>query len=128
MKRLLLPLLFFGLLGYVLYSQSQSFERMGERRFRALGHGPKEVLVGVCWPFSVNQDGMADGVNLALSEINGGGLTGGIPIRLIFRDDAFDWEKGKRIAVEFSGTPAMSAVLGYYDDSVAIKASTVYET
>ena len=43
------------------------------------------------------------------------------------RDDDFDWEKAKRIAIEFSGNPEMSAVLGYYDDSVAIKASAMYE-
>jgi branched-chain amino acid transport system substrate-binding protein len=71
---------------------------------------------------------MADGLQLALSEINTSGLTGGPPVRLVLRDDEFDWQKGKRIAVEFADTPEMSAVLGYYDDSTAIKASTVFES
>jgi branched-chain amino acid transport system substrate-binding protein len=100
---------------------------MGERRFQTLSRPPKEVLVGVCWPFSVNQDGMADGLELARDEINAGRLAGGLPVRLILRDDEFDWVKVKNIAIEFSENPAMSAVVGYYDDSAAIKASTVFE-
>jgi branched-chain amino acid transport system substrate-binding protein len=128
MKRFLLLLLSGGLLGYGFYQQWNSFDRMAARRFQVLSRPAKEILVGVCWPFSVNQDGMADGLQLALSEINGGHLTGGLPIRLIVRDDDFNWEKGKRIAVEFSNTPEMSAVIGYYDDSIAIKASTMFES
>ncbi len=100
---------------------------MGERRLEALNHMPKEVLVGVCWPFSTNHDGMAEGLQLAQEEINAGGLAGGVPVRLVLRDDAFDWDKIKDIAVEFASNPRMSAVLGYYDDSAAIQASTIYE-
>jgi branched-chain amino acid transport system substrate-binding protein len=127
MKKLLLLALGAGLLWYVLSPQWRSFERMGERRFKALNHMPKEILAGVCWPFSVNRDGMAGGLQLALEEINSRGLAGGVPVRLILRDDGGDWEKAKRIAIEFASTPSMSAVLGYYDDSQAIKASMIYE-
>ena len=128
MKKLLLLTLSAGLLAYALSPQWRSFERMGERRFQALSRPPKEILVGVCWPFSVNQDGMADGLQLAREEINAGGLARGIPVRLVLRDDDFDPEKAKRIAIEFSDNPDMSAVLGYYDDSLAIKASPMYES
>ena len=127
MKRLLFLALAAGLVAYASSAQWRSFERMGERRFEALSHPRKEIVVGVCWPFSVNQDGMADGLQLALEEINAGGLAGP-PVRLVLRDDAFDWEKGKRIAIEFADTPEMSAVLGYYDDSFAVKASPMYES
>ena len=127
MRTALLVALSAGLLVYALTPQWRSYERMGERRFQALKLRPKEILVGVCWPFSANQDGMADGLQLAKEEINSGGLAGGIPLRLILRDDGFDLDKIEKIAIEFSGNPAMSAVIGYYDDSAAIKASTVYE-
>jgi branched-chain amino acid transport system substrate-binding protein len=115
-----------ALLAYALAPQWRSIDRMGERRLQALSRLPKELLVGVCWPFSVNHDGMADGLRLAQEEINASGLAG-VPVRLVMRDDAFDWEKGKDIALEFAAIPQMSAVLGYYDDSAAIKASTLYE-
>jgi branched-chain amino acid transport system substrate-binding protein len=126
MKRLLLLALVAGLLAFAMRAQWRSYDRMGERRFAALAHPRSELLVGVCWPFSVNQDGMADGLQLAEEEINAGGLAGR-PVRLVLRDDAFDWEKGKRIATEFADTPEMSAVVGYYDDSFAVKASPIYE-
>lgn len=116
-----------GLLAYGLKPQFLSLDRMGERRFQALSGAPKEILVGVCWPFSVNQDGMADGLRLAQEEINSGGLAGGIPIRIIYRDDAFEWEKIKNISLEFARNPNMSAAIGYYDDVAAIKASTILE-
>ncbi len=127
MKVLLLLVLAAGLVVYASSAQWRSFDRMGERRFEVLSHPRKEMVVGVCWPFSANQDGMADGLQLALEEINAGDLAGR-PVRLVLRDDAYDWEKGKRIAIEFSDTPEMSAVLGYYDDSFAVKASPMYES
>jgi branched-chain amino acid transport system substrate-binding protein len=127
MKKLLVLALLTGVLVYLLSPQWRSFDRMGERRFRALNHRPKEILIGVCWPFATNRDGMADGLQLALEEINFGGLAGGIPLRLALRDNRFEWETNRRIAIEFSDTPEMSAVLGYYDSSQAIKASAMYE-
>lgn len=127
MRRLLFLVFAAGLLTYALSPQWQSFDRMGQQRFKALNTRPKEILVGVCWPFEVNQDGMADGLKLAQEEINAGGLAGGIPLRLVMRDDGLDWEKAKRIDYEFANTPQMSAVIGYYDDSIGIKASTMFE-
>lgn len=128
MKRVIFFSVLAGLIAYAWYVQWQSLDWMGEERFRLLSQPREEILAGVCWPFAVNQDGMADGLQLALSEINAGRLTGGPPIRLLIRDDEFDSEKSKRIAMEFANTPEMSAVLGYYDDSIAIRASTIYET
>jgi branched-chain amino acid transport system substrate-binding protein len=127
MKKWLFFLLLIGVLTFVLLPQFRSFERTGERRFAELNKPAKEVVVGVCWPFSVNEDGMADGLQLALDEINSQNLAGGNTLRLVLRDDAFDPQKGKRIAVEFADTPNMSAVIGYYDDAIAVKSSPIFE-
>jgi branched-chain amino acid transport system substrate-binding protein len=128
MKKLIFLALLAVPLVYYLSPQWHSFDRMGEWRFRALDHRPKEILVGVCWPFSANQDGMGNGLELALEEINSGGLAGGIPVRLDMRDDYFDWDTAKRIAMDFSSNSKMSAVLGYYDDSEAVKAAAMFES
>lgn len=128
MRKLLFLILSAGLLMYALRPQWESYDAMGQARHQTLSQLPNEILVGICWPFAVNQDGMANGLQLALEEINAGHLTGGPPIRLVIRDDNFDWQKAKQIAVEFSRTPTMSAVVGYYDDSVAVKASAIYES
>jgi branched-chain amino acid transport system substrate-binding protein len=127
MKSLLLLALSAVLLTLGLRPQWRSLERMGEARVQALQGAPKQLLVGICWPFAVNRDGMADGLLLAQEEINVEGLAGGIPVQLILRDDNFDPKKAKDIALEFAANPNLSAVLGYYDDSAAIKASVVYE-
>jgi branched-chain amino acid transport system substrate-binding protein len=70
---------------------------------------------------------MADGLRLAQDEINAGRLTGGPPIRLVMRDDQDDWGVARKIALEFADTPEMSAVVGYDEDSVAIRASPIFE-
>jgi branched-chain amino acid transport system substrate-binding protein len=127
-KRLLLVAVTAVVAWFALSPQWRSIERMGERRFQTLSQPAKEILVGVVWPFATNQDGMADGLQLARDEINAGGLAGGLPIRLLLRDDGFEWQKTKNIAIEFSDTPNMTAVIGYYDDSQAIKASVLYES
>jgi branched-chain amino acid transport system substrate-binding protein len=116
-----------ALIAYLLIPQWRNFDRMGDRRLRTLNHAPEEVVVGVCWPFAINNDDMRAGLELARDEINSRGLSGGIPIRLILRDDRFEWQRNKDIAIEFAENPNISAVLGYYDDSAAIKASAIFE-
>ena len=128
MKKLLFFAVALGLLVWVVWPHMRSFDQMGKRRFDALSRPAKEVVVGVCWPFSVNQDGMADGLQLALEEINTRNLAGGYTIRLVMRDDAFDKQKERRIAMEFANTPDMSAVIGYYDDAPAVRSSTIFES
>lgn len=128
MKKLLFFAVAVLLLTFALWPQMRSYEEMGESRFAELSRPAKEIVVGVCWPFSQNQDGMAQGLELALDEINSQSLAGGFTIRLVMRDDEFDWQKAKRIAMEFADTPGMSAVIGYYDDAPAVKASAIFES
>lgn len=128
MKRLLFMALSAVLLWFALEPQWRSYDQMGERRFEALSRPSKEMLVGVVWPSSVNQDGMVDGLQLAREEINAQDLDGGWSVRLVLRDPGLNWDEAKRVAIDFSDTPEMSAVLGYYDDGQAIKASAMYES
>ena len=128
MKRLLCLILAGSILGWLLAPQWNSFDRMAERRSLALHRPAKELVVGVCWPFESTQDGMGDGLKLAQEEINSQGLTGGPKIRLVLRDNHDDIERARKIALEFANTPQMSAVLGYYDDSLARKAAGIYDS
>jgi branched-chain amino acid transport system substrate-binding protein len=128
MKKLLFFAVAVGLFIFIVAPQWESLENKGKHRFDVLNRASKEIIVGVCWPFSVNQDGMADGLQLALDEINSRNLAGGYTIRLIMRDDAFDAQKAMSIAMEFADTPDMSAVIGYYDDGPAIRSSPILES
>lgn len=128
MRKLVFLIALAAILVAVLLPQFRSLEHMGVRRFKTLNKPGKEVIVGVCWPFSINQDGMADGLRLALDEINSQNLASGYTIRLIMRDHSYEMENIRQIAVEFADTPEMSAVIGYYDDTPAVKASMIFET
>ncbi|WP_040567298.1 ABC transporter substrate-binding protein [Magnetospirillum molischianum] len=107
--------------------QWRSLEGMGARRAVVLARPPAEILVGVSWPFSIRRDGMAEGLRLAQDEINQGGLAGGIPVRLVLRDDQGVWAEARRIALDFADTPAMSAVIGYDDIRLALRAAPIFE-
>jgi branched-chain amino acid transport system substrate-binding protein len=87
---------------------------------------PDEILIGVAWPFAVNQDGMDKGLILAQEEINVRGLLGK-RIRLLMRDDRMNREQSRRLAIEFSRNPSMVAAIGYYDDKFAVRASAIFE-
>ena len=128
MKRVIFVVLVGFVASLFLTSQFSSFEGMGERRFATLAKPSKVVTVGVSWPFSVNKDGTADGLTLALEEIRRDHLAGAFDIKLVIRDDELDWDVSKAIADEFASTPDMSAVIGYYDDAPAVKASAIFES
>lgn len=87
----------------------------------------QEILVGVSWPFATNQDGMDRGLLLAQEEINAAGGVRGRRIRLLLRDDHMDREESRSIAVDFAHNPRMTAVIGYYDDKFAVRASAIFE-
>ncbi|MES2355831.1 MAG: ABC transporter substrate-binding protein [Pseudomonadota bacterium] len=125
--KLLLTAAAIGLIFFAMSPAWRTLEDMGERRNKILQQPSNEILVGVSWPFSENQDGMADGLRMAQDEINASKLTNGTPIRLLMRNDENNWSKAKDIALEFANMPEMSAVIGYYDDGIAIRASAIYE-
>lgn len=128
MKKLFFFVIIIGLLFLGISHQRWSFESLGQQRFDELKKPAKEVVVGVCWPFAANKDGMANGLQLALEEINSGNLAGDYRINLVMRDDNFNEQKARDIALEFARTPEMSAVIGYYDDTPAVKASAIFES
>jgi hypothetical protein len=51
MKKLLFFAAAIGLLALTGWSQLESLERKGERRFEVLSRPAKEIVVGVCWPW-----------------------------------------------------------------------------
>jgi branched-chain amino acid transport system substrate-binding protein len=85
-----------------------------------------EILVGVAWPFALNQDGMDEGLTLAQEEINARGVAGK-RIRLLMRDDRMNREESRQIAIDFARNPRMVATIGYYDDKFAVRASAIFE-
>lgn len=128
MKKLLFGAVTLGVLVYFLSPQWLSLDKMGERRFANLEKRQNELVVGVSWPISVRRDGMVQGLKLAQDEINAQRGSNIPPIRLVIRDDKNDWNTARKIALEFANSPEMSAVIGYDEDSIGIRASSIFET
>jgi branched-chain amino acid transport system substrate-binding protein len=125
MKKLFLVVFNAGLLIYVV-SQCISLRQYSAMRAWMTNLRADEIVVGVEWPFSDNQDGMDEGLLLAQEELNAKGVAGK-RIRLIMRDDHLDREDSRKIAIEFAHMPNMSAAIGFYDDSFAVRSSAVFE-
>jgi branched-chain amino acid transport system substrate-binding protein len=125
MKKLLLAALCL-LLVPVAITQWASLYRYGELRSWMAGGSPQEILVGASWPFAQNQDGMAEGLLLAQEEFNARGVRGR-RFRLVVRDDDLDRETSRNISIDFARNPRMMAVIGYYDDNFAVRASAIFE-
>jgi len=127
MKKLLFWAVVLLALALLLWPQWQSPEKMGEHRFAYLEKHRDELVVGISWPISQEQDGMVNGLELARDELNAHRVPGRPPIRLVIRDDKNDWKTARSIVLEFANTPEMTAVIGYYEDGVGIRASQILE-
>jgi branched-chain amino acid transport system substrate-binding protein len=125
MKKLVLAAVVL-LLVPVVVTQWASLYVYGELRSWVAGRSPREILVGAAWPFAENRDGMADGLLLAEEEINVRGVRGK-RFRLVLQDDNFDREQSRNISIDFARNPRMTAVIGYYDDNFAVRASAIFE-
>ncbi|GAA0544057.1 branched-chain amino acid transport system substrate-binding protein [Rhizomicrobium palustre] len=127
MKKLLFWAVGLGALLLLLTPQWQSPAKMGEHRFAYLEKHHDVLVVGVSWPIAEEGPGLINGLELARDELNARRLPGHPPIRLIIRDDKNDWKIARKIALEFANTPEMSAVIGYYEDGIGIRASEILE-
>lgn len=85
------------------------------------------IVVGVGWPLSTAKGTLANGVNMAVSEINSHGGVLGRKIKVIMKDDKLSVSKGLIIAQEFANNPNMIAVIGHLNSYISIPASAVYQ-
>ncbi|MCE9600228.1 MAG: ABC transporter substrate-binding protein, partial [Spirochaetia bacterium] len=66
-------------------------------------------------------------LQMGVDEINANGGAGGGKIELVVKDDANDPAKGKQISEEFAADKSILAVIGHYDDSVAMAGVPAYD-
>lgn len=124
MKKVLVVLIL--VLMVLLAEQFESLRTLSDLREWRGKYPSSDIVIGVSWPFADNQDGVAEGLNLAADELNAHPILGK-RIRFAMRDSRFDQNKSTAIAMEFVRSPMVTAVIGYYDDRLAVRASAVYE-
>lgn len=99
-----------------------------QTRARFLAQSQGEIVIAVAWPLHQEEARLADGVNLALDEINqAGGILGGRKIRLVFKDDQASLASGRRVAQELADQPEVVAVIASLNSYIASAASRIYE-
>lgn len=85
-----------------------------------------EIVIGVAWPFEINNNLFNEGIDLAVKEINSSGGIKGKEIRLLKADDGSELEKGMAIAQSFAEDKIIQAVIGHDNSFISIPASTIY--
>lgn len=88
---------------------------------------PGDIVIGLAWPFATKNNLFLEGVELAVSEINGQGGIHGREIRLVKKDDDDTITGGVTVAQSFTKTPNLVAVIGHRSSFVSIAASSIYE-
>lgn len=91
----------------------------------ATATGP--IVVGVAWPLSTAKGTLANGVKMAVNDINNHGGVLGRKIKVIMKDDKLSVSKGLIIAQQFANNPNMIAVIGHLNSYISIPASAVYQ-
>jgi branched-chain amino acid transport system substrate-binding protein len=114
-------LCFFGAMG------CQQFRTEGEQRALRAQSNDTEIQIGVVWSFGLSDDGFRNGIEMALEVINQDGGINGQLVKLIYKDDHNDIERGKLAAQEFSENLDLVAVIGHPSSTVAQVASLIYE-
>jgi branched-chain amino acid transport system substrate-binding protein len=98
------------------------------QRARHLAGNEGAVLVAVAWPLKLGKASLAQGVDLAVEEINGGGgVLAGRPLKILYKDDASSLSKGRLAAQEIADNLDVAAVIGHLNTYVTLPASEIYE-
>lgn len=88
---------------------------------------PQEIVIGVVWPFSTNNNLFNEGIDLAVKIINADGGINGKKLKLLKEQDDSEVVKGISIAESFAENKSVQAVIGHRNSYVSIPASAIYE-
>ena len=87
-----------------------------------------DLVIGVAWPWAARTAGhYAEGLDMAVDEINADGGVLGRPLRLVRGDDQESVDGGRLVAQRFANDPDVVAVIGHLNSHVTIPAADIYE-
>lgn len=87
-----------------------------------------EIVIGAAWPWSGRKNLLyAQGMEMALEEINGAGGIGGRRLRIVKEDDHETVDDGRVVAQKLVGNPDVVAVIGHMESFVTVPAAAIYD-
>jgi branched-chain amino acid transport system substrate-binding protein len=95
----------------------------------ARGRGASEdVVIAAVWPWNAHREiRFAEGLQMAVDEVNATGGIHGRRLRLRKEDDAGSVNEGLLVAQRLADDPSVSAVIGHLNSYVTLPAAGVYE-
>ena len=85
-------------------------------------------MIGVAWPWESRPVGLyAEGLDMAVEEVNASGGVLGRTLRLERGDDGESVDGGRLVAQRFADDPDVVAVIGHLNSHVSIPAADIYE-
>ena len=87
-----------------------------------------DVVIGVAWPWAAHSEiRFAQGLDMAVDEVNQSGGVGGRKLRLRRGDDRESVDSGRMVAQRLSADPNVVAVIGHLQSYVTIPAAAIYD-
>jgi branched-chain amino acid transport system substrate-binding protein len=99
-----------------------------EERAARAARGAGDVVIGVAWPWAARREiRYAEGLRMAVDEVNAAGGVLGRRVRLAERDDRESVDEGRLVAQQFGADPDVVAVIGHLQSYVAVPAAGIYD-
>ena len=87
-----------------------------------------DLVIGVAWPWEARTAGLyAEGLEMAVDEVNADGGVLGRRLQLVKEDDGGSVDGGRLVAQRFADDPDVVAVIGHLNSHVSIPAADIYE-
>lgn len=100
----------------------------GSERVRRAEEGTGPITIGAAWPWEARRDILyAQGMDLAVEQVNAAGGVLGRPLQIQRRDDAESVDQGRMVAQEFGKDPGVVAVIGHLHSYVSVPAAAIYD-
>jgi len=103
-----------------------TYSSLYEERAKKAEESEGDIVIGIA-DSSAPPTLFAEGVKLAIAEVNAGGGVLGRKLRAVFFDDKRSVEKGQQVAADISKDTDMFAVVGHLYSDVAVSVSVTYE-
>jgi branched-chain amino acid transport system substrate-binding protein len=86
------------------------------------------VRVAVVWPWASRSEiRFAEGLEMAVGEVNGERGAGGRPLEIVRFDDRESVDEGRLIAERIAADPGIVAVIGHLHSYISVPAAAIYE-
>ncbi|HEX8691495.1 MAG TPA: ABC transporter substrate-binding protein [Longimicrobium sp.] len=88
-----------------------------------------DIVLAAVWPFQARGEiRFAEGLQMAVEEVNAAGGIGGRRVRLRMEDDRGSVNDGLLVAQRLADDPRVAAVIGHLNSYVTVPAASVYES